>query len=54
MYQRTIYHNTETSEESKVCPQGPVFVEGSYLTTVIEVGMEVHVCTISFRPFRYE
>jgi hypothetical protein len=53
MYQRTVYHDTESGVEGQVCPQGPVFVEGVYLTTVIEMGLEVRVVTVSFRPFHY-
>jgi hypothetical protein len=53
MYQRTVYHNTETSENTTTCPQGAVFVEGTWLSTKIELGLEVHVVTVDFRPFHY-
>jgi hypothetical protein len=53
MYQRTVYHDIETRESGKTCPPCPVFIEGVYLSTVIEMGLEVHVTTIDFRTFHY-
>ena len=53
VYQRTIYKNTESGEDSQQCPSYPVFIEGVWLSTVIEMGLEVHVVTIDFRPFTY-
>lgn len=53
MYQRTVYKNQDSGEDSQTCPSSPVFIEGVWLSTVIEMGLEVHVVTVDYRPFTY-
>jgi hypothetical protein len=53
MYQRTVYKNQDSGDSSQTCPSYPVFIEGVWLSTVVELGLEVHVVTVDFRPFTY-
>lgn len=53
MYQRTVYANAETGESGTACPTGPVFIEGTWMATRIELEKEVHVLTVDYRPFKY-